>query len=311
MNSPMALKQSGGQLERRMPSSAHITHRFSAMTVPCEVQLYDSLNANHIAEMIEHNTRRLEKKYNFYSNDSWLSTELNHRDADRVQLDDESIGIFQTIRNLTIGTDGVFDPTVGSVKCLLKENSHLTHEQAYHLAKPMMGQSVWNIEGNELVLAHAGTRFDLGGVIKEFAIDQAISIVESLGVSSALINFGGDIRVLGSKPDNIPFNVAVVNPSNPTEAFFSLPLVNAALTTSAHYERKTEFSDIQTSHILSEKGTHTKVLSVTVIAPTALEAGAISTALTINPLLSIPKEAGVIFIDDELKIHQDTEFLTQ
>ncbi|KOO15256.1 thiamine biosynthesis protein ApbE [Vibrio xuii] len=294
-----------------MHSNRPFFHRFKAMTVPCELQLFGSLKASQIAAMIEQNTRRLEQKYNFYSEQSWLTRELNQRSGQSVLLDDESLVVFQTLKNLVTGTAGVFDPTVGSLKWLLAKNASLSRAQAYQIAQPMMGEAAWHIEDSQLLISHQETRFDLGGVIKEFAIDQALNLAQSSGVTAALINFGGDIRVLGSKPNQEAFNVAVVNPNDPTQAFFSLPLANSALTTSAHYERKTQFSDGQTSHILSDKGTHSKVLSVTVVAPTALEAGAISTALTIDPLLPVPDEVAVIFIDDQLKIHQDTEFLTQ
>jgi thiamine biosynthesis lipoprotein len=294
-----------------MHSNGPFVHRFKAMTVPCEVQLFGSSKASQIAAMIEQNTRRLEQKYNFYSEQSWLTGELNQRSGQSVLLDDESLVVFQTLKNLVKGTAGVFDPTVGSLKWLLANNASLSRARAYQMAQPMMGEEVWYLEDNQLLISHHETRFDLGGVIKEFAIDQAFNLAQSLGVTAALINFGGDIRVLGSKPNQEAFNVAVVNPNDPTQAFFSLPLANSALTTSAHYERKTQFSDEQTSHILSDKGTHSKVLSVTVVAPTALEAGAISTALTIDPLVPVPDEVAVIFIDDQLKIHQDTEFLTQ
>lgn len=311
MSNPMVLKRNGGPSERPMPSNMPFIHRFKAMTVPCEVQLFGSPNASQIAAVIEQNTYRLEQKYNFYSEQSWLTRELNQRTGHSVLLDDESLVVFQTLKNLVTGTAGVFDPTVGSLKWLLNNNASLSRTQAYQIAQPMMGEAAWHIENNQLIISHDETRFDLGGVIKEFAIDQAINFAQSMGVSAALINFGGDIRVLGTKPNQEAFNVAVVNPHDPAQAFFSLPLVNSALTTSAHYERKTQFSDGPSSHILSEKGTHSKVLSVSVVAPSALEAGAISTALTISPSLPVPEEVAVIFIDDQLKIHQDTEFLTQ
>lgn len=294
-----------------MPSSAPFIHKFRAMTVPCEVQLFGSQDASQIALMIEQNTRRLEQKYNFYSDQSWLSQYVNSRSAHSLELDEESLIVFNALRNIVDGTHGVFDPTVGTVKSLLASNSELSREEIYQRAKPAMGTESWTLNGKTLEVAHSETRFDFGGVIKEFAIDQAINIADSFGVSAALINFGGDIRTLGTKPGSLPFNVAVLNPAQPSEPYFSLPLVDAALTTSAHYERKVEFSDQTTSHILAQQGTHSKILSVTVVAPTALEAGAISTALTIEPLLPVPQGAGVIFIDDQLQIHQDTEFLTR
>jgi len=294
-----------------MLSNSPFIHKFRAMTVPCEVQLFGSQDASQIAQMIEHNTRRLEQKYNFYSDQSWLSQRVNNRQGSTVELDDESLMVFEALRNIVDGTQGVFDPTVGTVKALLANNASLERDVIYQQAKPAMGVESWKLSGMTLEIAHRDTRFDFGGVIKEFAIDQAMNIADSFGVSAALVNFGGDIRTLGTKPQSQPFNVAVLNPANPSEPYFSLPLVDAALTTSAHYERKVEFADQTTSHILAHQGTHPKVLSVTVVAPTALEAGAISTALTIEPSLAVPKGAGVIFIDDQLQIHQDTEFLTR
>ena len=294
-----------------MPSKDGLFYKFRAMTVRCEVQLFGSSQADHIALMIEQNTRRLEQKYNFYAEQSWLSRAVNQRQTRYVELDDESWQVFETLRHIVDGTRGVFDPTVGTVKALLAKQPKLERAAIYQRAKPAMGIKAWQLNGHRLEVANPETQFDFGGVIKEFAIDQAINIAATLGVDGALINFGGDIRTLGCKPNGQPFNVAVLNPADPSEPYFSLPLMEAALTTSAHYERSVNFTDQTTSHILAAQGTHPQILSVTVVAPTALEAGAISTALTIDPLLTLPKEAGVIFIDDQLQIHQDTEFLTR
>lgn len=282
------------------------------MTVPCEVQIYGAVNnLAKLAENIKNNTWRLEKKYNFYDPNSWLSQYLNGRKAKQVKLDDESKLVFQTIRHITLGTQGVFDPTVGSIKALLRRSPNSRYAQAYQKLKDVIGPKAWDIQGDSLIAPDKRTQFDLGGVIKEFAIDQTADLCHMSGAQNVLINFGGDIRAMGSKPNDQLFQVAVLNPKSPKEPYFSLPLKDAALTTSAHYERRCQFADKETSHILSEKGTHTKVLSVSVVAPTALEAGAISTALTIQPDLPVPENFAAIFIDDQLAIHQDTEFLLQ
>ncbi|AXN34114.1 FAD:protein FMN transferase [Vibrio coralliilyticus] len=284
-------------------------HRFQAMTVPCEVQLYHSEKAADIAALIESNTLRLEQKFNFYDSHSWLNQQLNQRQSSSVVLDDESYAVFEVLKRLVDGTKGVFDPTVGTVKSMMASTPQLDRNAAYEGAKAFMGVDAWSLSDKTLSIPHAETQFDLGGVIKEFAVDQAVMIAETFGVSSALVNFGGDIRALGTKPDGSPFNVAVLNPKNKHEPFFSLPLADAALTTSAHYERSFQFGDEESSHILSQRGTHPQVLSVSVLAPTTLEAGALSTALTLEPTLPVPEQVGVVFIDDQLAIHQDTEFV--
>ncbi|MCJ8350929.1 FAD:protein FMN transferase [Moritella sp.] len=280
-------------------------HRFMAMTVPCEVTLIASDSAT-LARNIEANTRRLEAKFNFYSDTSMLTETINQRSGKRVVIDTETRDILVKVREYSIATQNIFDITVGTVKTLL-QNSAKTREQVYQDAVPYMGLAAWDIEDNILIMHFPITQLDLGGVIKEVAVDQAIAIVEQ--ASGALINFGGDVRASGCKVDGSDFVVGVVNPHQQTQALFALPLRNQALTTSAHYARRQQFSDQESSHILASQDTHRQVISVTVVADSALQAGIMSTALTINPRLTVPEEIGFALIDEQLNVHQNTDFL--
>ena len=282
------------------------THHFMAMTVPCEVTLI-APNAAQIALDIETNTKRLEEKFNFYAKTSMLTTVINKRSSKRISIDNETKNILTKVREYSALTQGIFDITVGTVKTLL-QNSSLTREQIYQDATPYMGLAAWEIEDNTLILDYPMTQLDLGGVIKEVAVDQALAIAEH-ACSGVLINFGGDIRVSGCKPDGSEFVVAVVNPHEQTKVLFALPLREQALTTSAHYARRQQFSDQESSHILASQDTHKQVISVTVVADSALQAGIMSTALTINPRLSVPEEIGFALVDEQLNVHQNTDFL--
>ncbi|NRD73435.1 FAD:protein FMN transferase [Shewanella sp. VB17] len=291
-----------------MSSDAGYHYRFTAMTVPCEIILFADA-AQLLAVTIENNTRRLEAKYNFHDKRSWLTQQVNDRQVNKVKLDDETAAILACVRQYCIATEGVFDMTIGSLKYQQISQSTQSREQLYLDLAPYMGLANWSIDGNWLNFCHYQTRFDLGGVIKECAVDQAVDLAKSAGATGVLINFGGDIRTFGHKPDGSAFIVAVVNPKDNQQAFFSLPLNNQALTTSAHYQRRYQFNDEQTSHILSKDGVHPQILSSTVVADTALEAGIYSTALTIKPTLDVPETVGFAFIDDTLTLHQDVEFI--
>lgn len=282
------------------------THHFMAMTVPCEVTLIAD-NAAQLALDIEVNTKRLEDKFNFYSATSMLTTLINQRKGKRVIIDTETRDILTKVRDYSALTQGIFDITVGTVKAALS-NSTSTREQIYQDAAPYMGLSVWEIEDDSLVLHYPLTQLDLGGVIKEVAVDQALVIASEVS-SGVLINFGGDIRVAGNKADGGDFIVGVVNPHDQAQALFALPLRNQALTTSAHYARRQKFPDLESSHILASQDTHKQVISVSVVADTALQAGIMSTALTINPRLTVPEEIGFALVDEQLNVHQNTDFL--
>ncbi|MCZ8486356.1 hypothetical protein O9993_16060 [Vibrio lentus] len=51
------------------------------------------------------------------------------------------------------------------------------------------------------------------------------------------------------------------------------------------------------------------IIPVTAISSSTLEAGVLSTSLTLNPNISVPEDSAVIYINDQLHIHQNTEFL--
>ncbi|MFS1462477.1 FAD:protein FMN transferase [Vibrio lentus] len=317
-----------------MSSNLPFVHRFHAMTVPCEVQIlsidlanFPETSAKDIAKEIEQNTRRLEDKYNFYCNDSWLTQCINQRASCDIELDPESAEVFQHLDRLSQLTFDTFDTTVGSIKYLLKQKPKMLHSHAFQALSSALGKQAWELKGTmdqkgtvdlqgtldlqktRLHVPDSRTRFDFGGVIKEYAVDQAVAIGKQLGATSMLVNFGGDIYALGTKPDGSAFNIAVLDPRDNKTPFFAVPLTDAALTTSAHSERQVQFGDKTTSHILSKQDVEKKIMSVTAIASSTLEAGVLSTSLTLNPNISVPEDSAVIYIDDQLHIHQNTEFL--
>ncbi|MDL5029319.1 FAD:protein FMN transferase [Vibrio sp. TMPB1044] len=317
-----------------MSSNLPFVHRFNAMTVPCEVQIlsidlanFPEASTKEIADEIEQNTRRLEDKYNFYCDDSWLTQCINQRASCDVELDPESAEVFQHLDRLSQLTFDTFDTTVGSIKHLLKQKPKMLHSHAFQALSSALGKQAWelkgamdlkrtvdlqgiiDLQGTRLHVPDSRTRFDFGGVIKEYAVDQAVAIGKQLGATSMLVNFGGDIYALGTKPDGSAFNIAVLDPRDNKTPFFAVPLTNAALTTSAHSERQVQFGDKATSHILSKQDVEKKIMSVTAIASSTLEAGVLSTSLTLNPNISVPEDSAVIYIDDQLHIHQNTEFL--
>lgn len=317
-----------------MSSNLPFVHRFHAMTVPCEVQIlsidlanFPEASTKEITDEIEQNTRRLEDKYNFYCDDSWLTQCINQRTSCDVELDPESAEVFRHLDRLSQLTFDTFDTTVGSIKHLLKQKPKMLHSHAFQALSSALGKQAWELKGTmdlkgtvdlqravglqrtQLHVPDSRTRFDFGGVIKEYAVDQAVEIGKQRGATSMLVNFGGDIYALGNKPDGSAFNIAVLDPRDNKTPFFAVPLTNAALTTSAHSERQMQFGDKTTSHILSKQDVEKKILSVTAIASSTLEAGVLSTSLTLNPSISVPEDSAVIYIDDQLHIHQNTEFL--
>lgn len=278
---------------------------FTCMTTPCEVVLYanNKSYAAEIASRIESNSFRLEKKYNFYSNDSFISA-INTRKINHLTLDTETHKILTTVRRLSKQTEGLFDITAGTLKQCRSLATIKQVEACQKRLKSKVGINSWRIEGTKIIFRDLETQIDLGGVVKEYAVDQAGEIARQAGLS-ALVNFGGDIYVNGEKPDGQAFRIAIKNPKKPKQQLAIIQLKNQGLTTSAHYERSTKVEGKKYSHIIGEKTGALKILSATVISDSVLTSGIFSTSLMLNASLQLSNELGVILIDDQLRLHQN------
>jgi thiamine biosynthesis lipoprotein len=136
-------------------------------------------------------------------------------------------------------------------------------------------------------------RIDLGGIAKGHAVDRGIDILKARGVSRAMVNAGGDTRVIGDRFGQ-PWVIGIRHPDRRDEVVLRIPLVDAAFSTSGDYERYFDEGGVRYHHILDPKtGRSPDALrSVTVIASTATRTdGLTKTVFILGP------EAGIAFIN--------------
>jgi len=282
---------------------------FLAMTTPCKVQIYKETKAKalHCFEEIKKNTLYLEKKYNFYDTHSFLSKKINTRDKNQLKVDEQTATVLQEIRKLSQEVNNHFDITIGTLKeCYSHKNIDDLNTSLSEL-NGKYGIDSWDIQGRILTFKYDETKIDLGGVIKEYAVDEAVKIVKKHGISSAIINFGGDIFCVGKKDLNNLFSIGIKNPKDKTQNLFSVHLEDQALTTSANYERNIMIEDKKFSHIISKKNQNSEILSATVISNSVLKSGIYSTSFMISSEIDIPDTLKVALIDSDLKIHQNIQ----
>ena len=82
----------------------------------------------------------------------------------------------------------------------------------------------------------AGMQADLGALGKGWAGDEAVAVLRECGVSSALLDLGGNVQALGGKADGSAWRVGIVMPGDGTN-FCVLEVRDAAVVTSGNYER--------------------------------------------------------------------------
>jgi len=248
------------------------------MSTPCEIQLFHENKTikDNCAKDILKECKRLEKKYNYYDNKSYLN-EINLRKTDI--LDNETKFLLSSAKQYYKKTNGIFDITIATIK----ENKNL---------KNFVGCNNFSIKKNKIYFTNEFTKIDLGGFVKEYSVDNAVKIIKKYKIKSALVNFGGDIYALGLKPNKQKFSIGIKNPKNTSENLLSVEIFNEALTTSALYERK--------NHINSLNNLNNDILSSTVISSTCVNAGVYSTSFMINN--NIKTNIKTILINKNLEV---------
>ena len=185
-------------------------------------------------------------------------------------------------------TEGAFDITYASVGYMYdfhKDKRPTAAQIKAALPAISYRHIVLDSKTRTVRFTRPGVRIDLGGIAKGYSVDRGIEILRARGFKNALVNAGGDSRVIGDRRGR-PWIIGVQNPRHPDEIVTRFPLVNEAFSTSGDYYRYFIQKGIRYSHIINP---HTgdsarKVMSATVIAPTATRTDGLSkTAFVLGP----------------------------
>jgi thiamine biosynthesis lipoprotein len=181
-------------------------------------------------------------------------------------------------------TQGAFDITFGSLGRYYnyreaKQPSAAQREQAL----PAIDYRLVHLDTSTrtVYFSHPRVYIDLGGIAKGYAVDRAIAILRELGIEHASVSAGGDSRVLGDRRGR-PWLVGIKNPRDPASVAITLPLEDAAISTSGDYERYFVDGDGQRiHHILNPRTGQSAsgIASVSVIGPAGFDTDALSTAV--------------------------------
>ncbi len=154
---------------------------------------------------------------------------------------------------------GDFDITIGGVTDLW--DFHANPEDASLPDPGVLAEAVGHVgygkiefDGSKVRLTDSGTKIDLGGIAKGYIGDRMAECLEDNGVTSGIVNLGGNVICIGGKSDTDDFSIGVEAPfSDRTEIVGKINARDMTLVTSGVYERKIEVDGKMYHHILSTK----------------------------------------------------------
>ena len=274
-------------------------HRFEfrAMACACEINLgvqpgQDQAWVQEKARLAIAEVQRIETKYSRYQATSLISQINAAAGLQPTELDAETLSLIDFAERMHEQSEGLFDITSGVYRQIWDfQKAQCPTPEQIEAIRPLVGWAQVQREGPQLFLPRKGMQIDFGGLGKEYAADRAALVLRQNGVQHALVNLGGDIASVGTKPDGQPWAAGIRHPREISQVMASLNLSGQALATSGDYERFFEHAGQRYCHIIDPR-TGWPVqhfLSVSVVAPSCLLAGAVGTTIMLKQGQATPE----------------------
>jgi len=269
------------------------THLFSesrpAMGTLFTLYLYaaDQHQASALFEAAFAEIERVEEALSNYRPSSELSR-INRLAAQRpVTTDPEVFAFLERSLDFSRRSAGAFDITVGQLMRawgFFRGSGSYPTEPELARARASVGwrNVVLDKQARTVHFTVPGMDLDPGGIGKGYAVDRVVDVLRESGVRAALVDAGGSsVYALGAPPGKEGWIVRVPQPNDKTQAISTFSLRDTSLSTSGNYEKFFRLGGRLYCHIMDPRtGEPVQgMMQTTVIAPSATDSDALSTAV--------------------------------
>ena len=235
------------------------------------------------AEVVRAVFRRIESELSTYQRDSEISRLAEAAGRSPLKLSAETYRVLELSKEYGELTLGAFDVTVAPLVRLWGFGGQARHNTP---APELIQERLRLVDFRKIELSEgtgflpAGMSVDLGGIGKGYAVDLAYEALRRSGFGAAMVDLGGNIRVLGRAEPEENWMIGVRNPFDKEQVLGKISLIDGmAVATSGNYERFVEMSGRRYSHIIDPRTGYPVegMAGVTVISLNATIADALST----------------------------------
>ena len=282
------------------------------------ITLYDSQDEailDHCVDMCQEYENRFSKTI-----EGSELYKLNHRSADETTFtvsDDMAAMISEGLHYSEV-SHGAYDLTIEPLSSLWNFTSDehvIPAEDDITAAAERVNWKNVKLDGNTLTFLSPDTTIDLGSIAKGYIADELAKMCEGR-CTGALLNFGGNVYVVGQKPDGSLFRVGVRDPKDTGSSLAVISMGQGTVVTSGVYERCFEKDGVFYHHILDPKmglPAETDLTSATIVGQSSMDADAMATALIVmgrEKALAFCEEHQVeaMFIDGEDNVTCTSDF---
>lgn len=261
------------------------------------------LDAKVIQQEIDASLVRINQQMLTYIKDSEISRFNDSQSTDWFPISPEFLKVTAAAQAISAMSKGAFDITVGPLVDLwgfgpnFKNNN--PDDEAIEAARALMGYQRLELQQSPPALRKqiAGLRIDLSAIAKGYAVDALAEQLEAKGITSYLVEVGGEIRAHGRKVNGDLWRIAIEKPST-TERIIQegILLDNVGVATSGDYRNYFERDGERYSHTIDPatgKPIKHRLASVTVLHESSMMADGLATALMV-----LGEKQGETFLKD-------------
>ena len=218
-------------------------------------------------------------------------------------------------------SDGVFDITLGAISemyAFSSDEHRVPSREELDSALQHVGYEGIEITGSTIRLSDPRAVIDLGAIAKGYIADRLKEFLLENGQKSAVINLGGNVLCVGSKPDGSDFVVGLQYPfEDVSKTIAQIQVSDLSVVTSGVYERSFKQDRVLYHHILNpETGLpyDNGLLSVSIVSPYSVDGDALSTvcfALGLEKgmeLIDSMDDIFAVFVTDDFELHYSAGF---
>ena len=179
-------------------------------------------------------------------------SQLNGAGGKAIALDEVTISLLETSKEVWAATEGAFDVTIAPVASawgFTEEAHRVPAAEELEALLPLVDSGAITME-DRMVSLKEGQAIDLGGIAKGYAADCLADVLLDYGVEHGTVSLGGNVLAWGKKADGSPWRVGVKDPGDPAALCGILELTDAYAVTSGGYERYFEQNGKTYHHII-------------------------------------------------------------
>lgn len=279
------------------------------------LKFYAGENGDELMEHCLEICQNIEETFSRTRGDSELY-QINHRTEDRVKVSGEMAELVSLGLEYYEKSGRKFDITIAPLSDLWdfkSEDAKVPPQKEIEAALAKVDASRVHVNGNVLVFDSNDTMLDLGALVKGYAADKLRTYLTENGVESGIINLGGNVLTIGSKPDTgEAWKIGIQKPFDSLGSMIAaVEVKNQTVVSSGIYERYFEQDGILYHHILDPDSGYpirNNIWGVSVICESSLLGDVLSTTcLTLGideavKLIDSMEGVEAIFVRDDLEL---------